>query len=176
MSLTFALQALLLRHETYVADAEQERRRMMDIIDALERDNTELEQRNKRTIQENRDLIDQLEALNSAVKDSETKVQSLTEVLHSTEHELERINGLASRTEQLHTQLGRLEDDLTVANSLVVTTKEQHRASTLRWQQAERTIFNLNSQMEQIDREAREERDRHAEVSLQGLAAQHQED
>lgn len=167
MSLTFALQALLLRHETYVADAEQERRRMMEKIDVLERNKIQLEQENKRTIQENRDLIDQLESLNGAVKESETKVQSLTEVLHSTEYELERINGLASRTEQLHDQLARLEDDLSVANSLVATTKDEHRAATLHWQQAERTINNLNAQIDQIEQEAKAERDRHAEVSFQ---------
>jgi DNA repair exonuclease SbcCD ATPase subunit len=164
-SLTFILQALLARHENYVAESEKERHRMMEKIDSLEKLNVELEDSNKISIQENRDLLDQLEALNGAVKDSEAKVQSLTEVLHSTENELQRMNALASRTEQLHFQLARLEEDLAAANSVVVTTREENKAATLRWQEAERTIISLQTQIDQIESDATDERSKHAEVS-----------
>ncbi|KAF2668888.1 hypothetical protein BT63DRAFT_426142 [Microthyrium microscopicum] len=157
-------QALLARHENYVAEAEKERRRMMDTIQSLEEKNSQLEDTNKRTIQENRDLLDQLESLNGAVKDSEAKVQSLSDVLHSTEYELERMNGLASRTEQLHQSLAQLEDDLAASNSAVVSTRDEHKAATLRWQRAERTITELQREIEQIEVEAKIERERHADV------------
>jgi hypothetical protein len=165
MSLTFMLQALLARHESHVAESEEERRRMMETIDSLERENTELEGRNRRTVQENRELLDQLEALNAAVKNSENKVQSLTNSLHSTETELLRMNGLASRTAQLTTQLSQLEDDFTAANSAVAITREEHKTVSLRWQQAEKTIESLQLQIEKIEEDAKEEQDRHAEVS-----------
>jgi DNA repair exonuclease SbcCD ATPase subunit len=162
--LTFMLQALLARHENYVSEAEKDRRRMMDKITSLEQQNLELEGSNKRTIQENRDLLDQLEALNGAVKDSQAKVQSLTEVLNSTEYELERMAGLTARAEKLHMQLAQLEDDLATANSVVAVTRDDHRAATLRWQHAERTITSLQAEMERIEFEAKSERERHAEV------------
>lgn len=158
------LQALLARHENYVAEAEQDRRRMMEQIESLERHNEELEGSNKRTIQENRDLLDQLEALNGAIKDSEAKVQSLTEVLSSNEYELERMAALTARTEKLNMQLAHLEDDLANANSIVAVTRDDHRAATLRWQRAERTIASLQSEMERIESEAKLERERHIEV------------
>jgi hypothetical protein len=163
-SLTFILQALLSRHENYVAEAEKERRRMMEKIASLEHENVELEGSNKQTIQENRDLLEQLEALNGAIKDSETKVQSLTEVLNSTEYELERMAGLTARTERLNLQLAQLEDDLATANSVVAVTRDEHRAATLRWQQAERTINSLQAEIEKIEAEAKSERERHSEV------------
>lgn len=158
------LQALLARHESYVADSEKERRRMMETIHLLERESAELEERNRKTVQENRHLLDQLEALNTAVKDSESKAQLLTNSLHSTETELLRMNGLASRTAQLQTQLSQLEEDLTAANSAVAITREEHRTVSLRWQQAEKTIESLQLQIEKIEEEAMEARDHHAEV------------
>jgi DNA repair exonuclease SbcCD ATPase subunit len=164
LSLTFMLQALLTRHETYVADSEKERRRMMEKIERLEQDNTELEESNRRTVQENRDLLDKLEALNNAIKESEGKTQSLTDVLHSTEAELKSMNGLAARTALLQSQLSQLEEDLNAANSVVVTTREEQKFAILRWHEAEKTIESLHSQMERIEQEAKDEQDRHADV------------
>ena len=63
MPLTFALQALLLRHEAYVADSERERHQMMDTIERLESEKLALEAKNAQTIKANRDLLDQLEQL-----------------------------------------------------------------------------------------------------------------
>ena len=50
MPLTFALQALLVRHEAYVADSERERKEMLHTIDTLEKDKIELEAKNAQTI------------------------------------------------------------------------------------------------------------------------------
>jgi uncharacterized protein YkuJ len=158
------LQALLVRHESFVADAEQERRRIMEKIEALEHTNTALEERNKDTIKENRLLLNQLESLNGAVKGSELKVQSLTEELHSTDLELKRMTSLALRTSELQTQLEQLEEDLAAANSATTFEREESRVAKLRWNQAEKTIETLELQMERIESDAKEEQERHTEV------------
>jgi chromosome segregation ATPase len=159
------LQALLVRHESFVAEAQQEHRRMMDKIEALERTNTALEDRNRDTIRENRMLLDQLESLNGAVKASESKVQSLSDELQSTDLELKRMTNLASRTTELQTHLAQLEEDLAAVNSASSFDREEGRVAKLRWQQAEKTIETLELQMERIESDAKEERERHAEVS-----------
>jgi chromosome segregation ATPase len=166
LSLTFMLQALLARHEAYVAESEKERRRMMEKIERLEHDNTELEDSNRRTVQENRDLLNQLEALNNAIKESEGKTQSLTEVLHATETELQSMNSLAARTSLLQSQLSQLEEDLNAANSVVATTREEQKFAILKWHEAEKTIESLQLQMEKIEHDAKEEQDRHADVRI----------
>lgn len=163
-SLTFMIQALLTRHEAYVAEAEKERRRMMETIERLEFQNTELEDANRRTVQQNRDLLDQLEALNNAAKDSEGKTQALTEDIHSIESELRRMNYLASQTSTLQSQLSQLEEDLSKAHSTVGATREESKLATLRWQQSEKTIEFLQTQMEKIEADAQQERELHADV------------
>jgi chromosome segregation ATPase len=164
MSLIFALQALLIRHESYVADAEQDRRRMEQKVHRLEQEKRDMEARNKENVEENRRLLDQLEALNTACAESEMKVLSLTELLRSTDQELERLNSLAARTEVLQIQFARLEDEQAALHATLATTKEEEHAVLLRWQKAERTILSLQDQIDQIELDAREERERHAEV------------
>ena len=79
MGLTFALQALLARHEAYMVEAEEERRKMGASVDKLESDKKELEASNARTIEENRYLLDQLEELNNTVSDADGQIVSLNE-------------------------------------------------------------------------------------------------
>lgn len=162
-SLTFALQALLARHEAYVADAEQDRQRLLARMEELEQDKRHLEEKNKETGEENRKLLDQLEALNLAATTSDSHVQSLTEHVRATESRLERMNGFVNRTESLQKQLSRLEEEQARLHSNLDSTKENERAAVLRWQQAERTIVSLHLQIEQLEREAKRERDRQNE-------------
>ncbi|KAF2435956.1 hypothetical protein EJ08DRAFT_296647 [Tothia fuscella] len=164
MSLMFALQALLTRHESYVADAEEDRRRMELKVECLEREKRELEGRNKETVEENRRLLDQLESLNTACAESEMKVLSMTELLRSTDQELERLNGLVARTEGLQLQLARLEDEQASLHATLAITKEEEHAVLLQWQKAERTILSLQDQIDKIEFDAREERERHTEL------------
>jgi chromosome segregation ATPase len=166
MSLIFALQALLIRHESYVSDAEQDRRRMEEKVDVLELAKRDLEEKNARTVEENRKLTEQLESLSNACAESELKILSMTELLRSADQELERLTGLAARTEGLQIQLGRLEDEQAALHATITTTKEQEHAVLLRWQKAERTVISLSDQIDRIERDAREERERHAEVIL----------
>jgi hypothetical protein len=163
-SLTFALQALLVRHEAYMAEAEQSRLEMSARIESLEIDKKKLEADNAKTIQENRGLLNQLEDLNSSITDSEHHVKSLEATLQSTQQELRRLEGLAQRTHDLEIQLSVLEQEQVILQQTVATTEAEERSAIQRWKKAERRLYEVQEQLEKIEREAREERERHVEV------------
>ena len=164
MPLTFALQALLLRHEAYVADSERERHQMMDTIERLESEKLALEAKNAQTIKANRDLLDQLEQLNESICGSDAQIQALQDTLRSTEEELQRLSSLAARTQLLEAQLFDLEREQTRLQHNIDTKTVDERTAIQRWQKAERTLGDLQDQIDRIEREAREERERHVEV------------
>lgn len=164
MPLTFALQALLVRHEAYVADSERERRQMMGNIERLENEKLELEAKNAQTIRQNRDLLDKLEQLNESVCGSDAQIQALQDTLRSTEEELQRLASLAARTQLLEAQLFDLEREQSRLQHNLDTKTVDERTAIQRWQKAERTLGDLQDQIDRIEKEAREERDRHVEV------------
>jgi hypothetical protein len=163
-SLSFALQALLVRHEAYVADSERDRRQMVATIENLEKEKLELEAKNAQTIKANRELLDRLEHLNDAVVDSDAQIQALTDTLRSTEEELERLSSLAARTQLLEQQLIELEREQSQLQSSFDAKLVDERTAIQRWKTAERTIGDLQDQIDRIEKEAREERERHVEV------------
>lgn len=164
MSLTFSLQALLDRHESYMAEAEQERSRMTASIEKLEKDKRNLEAENTRMIEENRDLLDQLEGLNSSVAESDAHIKSLTATLTSAQFEVRRLTVLASRTTQLEAQLAALESEQAHLQHEFENTKEAERSVVSRWRQAEYTLRDLRDQVERIEQESKDERARHIEL------------
>ncbi|TLD14736.1 hypothetical protein E2P81_ATG10031 [Venturia nashicola] len=157
-------QALLYRHESYVADAENDRKRMLETLRILEQEKRGVEERNAHTIEENRRLLDQLESLNAALVESDSRILSLTECLRSAEVQVERLTGLAARTDLLNAELARFEDEQEALQKTLDVTKEDERTAILRFQRAERTIVSLQDQMDSIERDAREERERHVEL------------
>ena len=162
--LMFSLQALLMRHESYIADSEREREAMTAHIEALESEKEQLENRNATFIEENRNLLDQLEAVNNAVIDSDTHVTSLQATLQSTQLELQKLGNLAARTQDLERQLADYEREQASWQEAVEAKEQSVKTSTRRWQKAERTLAEMQSQIERIEQEAREERERHVEV------------
>ena len=164
MSLTFPLQALLSRHEAYIAEAEAERRKMAASIDKLEKDKKEVEAANAHTIEENRYLLDQLEEINGTVANADAEISSLKITLESTRKELDRLTVLATRTSQLEAQLAAMEKEQDELQKQLVCTEDMERTAIQRWKSAERTIGDLQEQIDRIEREAKEERARHTEV------------
>jgi chromosome segregation ATPase len=154
-SLTLALQNLLYRHEAYVADSERERREMVATIESLERDKMELEAKNAQTIKANRDLLDQLETLNSAVADSDASIQALEDTLRSAEHEIERLNALAARTQILEQQLIDLEREQAYLQTSLDNKMVDERTAIQRWRNAERTIGDLQDSRPKQGRRSR---------------------
>lgn len=163
-ALTFSLQALLVRHETYIADSEKERKAMMAHVESLEAEKREMEQKNASAIEENRSLLDQLEAVNSAASVADTHVINLQATLQSTQLELQRLSQLACRTERLEQQLSDYEREQATWQASMETTEEAKKSALRRWQKAERDLADMQEQVERIEREAKEERERHTEV------------
>lgn len=164
MSLTFALQALLARHEASMLEAEDERLNMSACISKLETDKKELEAANARTIQENRDLLDQLEDIHNTVANSDVHIESLTATLQSTRDELERLTVLAGRATDFESQLSAMESEQAVLHQELAAREKDQRTAVQRWKHAERTIGQLQEQVDRIEREAMGERQRHIEV------------
>jgi hypothetical protein len=164
MGLTFALQALLVRHESYMAEAEQERKRMSSCIEKLEQDKRTLEAENAKMIEENRGLLSQLEDLNSATAESDAHLQSLTATLQAAQFEVKRLGVLASRTAQLEEQLAAMEVEQQALQQELQASEENGRSAVQRWKSAESTLRNLQDQVERIEKEAREEREKHVEL------------
>lgn len=164
MSLIFALQALLARHEAYIAEATEERRRMLGSIEKLETNKEELQASNTRVIEENRYLLEQLEEINDTVSNSDAQILSLNATLQSTRKELERLTALAAQSSHLEAQLACMESEAAELHQRLARREQVERTAVQRWKGAERTIRTLQEQVDRIDREAREERSRHAEV------------
>ncbi|KAF2483496.1 hypothetical protein BDY17DRAFT_250087 [Neohortaea acidophila] len=157
-------QALLMRHEAYIADSENERKDMAAQIESLAADKQSLERRNADFVEENRSLLNQLEALNTAVTESDAHVANLQATLTSTQQEMQRLAQLASRTESLERQLAEFEQEQAIWQSKMEEKELSERSALRRWQTAERTLAQIQDQIEQIEREAKEERERHAEI------------
>lgn len=160
----FALQALLARHEAFMLEAEDERNQMSASIGRLENEKKELESANSKTIKENRDLLDQLEDMNNDIADSDAHIKSLTATLESTRSELERLTVLAARTTHLESQLSAIEAEQLVLREDLLVKEDNQRTAVQRWKTAERTIGHLHEQVDRIEREAKDECQRHAEV------------
>lgn len=164
MSLTFALQALLARHEAFMLEAEDERLTMSACISKLETDKRELEAANAKTIQENQDLLDQLEDIHNTVANSDVHIESLTATLQSTRGELEKLTVLAGRATAFESQLSAMESEQAVFQQELATRDRDQRTAVQRWKHAERTIGQLQEQVDRIETEALDERQRHIEV------------
>ena len=162
--LTFALQALLSRHESYIASSEAQRTALSAQVSRLESDKTALERKNADIVRENRELLDHLEALNTNVADSDAHIASLAATLAEAQYEVKRLTGLAARTEELERQLEELEVGRAGLEKEVKEKEEDERSAVWRWREAEGRVRVLNEQVERIEREARAERERHIEL------------
>ncbi|OAG07737.1 uncharacterized protein CC84DRAFT_1144501 [Paraphaeosphaeria sporulosa] len=157
-------QALLSRHEAYVADSERERKHMLSTIEGLEKDKVELEEKNAQAIKANRQLLDRLEELNNAVASSDAQIKALSDTLHSTEEELQRLSSLAARTQMLEAQLLDLEREQMQTQTSLELKLSDEKTAIQRWKRAERVIADLQDQIDRIEKESREERERHVEI------------
>ena len=147
-----------------MAEAEAERSKMAASIDKLEKDKKEVEAANAQTIEENRYLLDQLEEINGTVANADAEISSLKITLESTRKELDRLTALAAKTSQLEAQLAAMEKEQDELQKQLESTEDMERTAIQRWKGAERTIGSLQDQIDRIEREANEERARHAEV------------
>ncbi|OQN96333.1 hypothetical protein B0A48_17589 [Cryoendolithus antarcticus] len=160
----FSLQALLVRHEAYMADAEKERVAMAQHIEDLDGQKQELQRTNDGLVKENRTLLDQLEATNNAVIESDSVLTALQATLLSTQQEMQKLSQLANRAELLEKQLEEFEREQADLQAALDAKEDDRKSSTRRWREAERSLVSMQDQLERIEREAREEKERHVEV------------
>ena len=163
-SLTWSLQALLVRHEAYVADAERERSSLSFNVANLEDSNRSLEAKNGALLEENKLLGVQIHDLNNAVTDADSKVQMLSVRLHDTQQETQRLATLASRAEQLEQQLCQLEIDQARLQATLTRTVADEREVRQRWLACQRKALDLQEQMDSIEKASQEERRLHAQT------------
>jgi len=163
-SLTFALQTLLARHEAYMASAERDRVELTARIEQLEHQNTELEVKNKLSTDENQNLRDELDGLNETVKDADTKIEALEATLRDSQRQVRRLENAAARAATLERQIAMLEEEQQQLQNTLIHTKEEARTAMHRWKEAERGLMEMQEQLERMEKEAREERERHVEV------------
>jgi hypothetical protein len=164
MSLTFALQALLHRHETYVAEAEQDRSRLLATMEKLERDKREMQATNARMVEENRNLLEQLEGLNKAVGSSDAEIKTLTEKLEHTHSQFRELAMSAARASELEAQLSAMEAEQLQLQQQLILTQEEEKSAVQRWRKAECTLRDLQDQLDQLEQDAHQEREQHAEM------------
>jgi hypothetical protein len=162
--LIFSLQALLARHEAYMADAERDRVELTTRIEQLELDKKELEAENAKTIEENRNLLDQLEMLNSTVLDSDTRIRALEASLLSSQQAARRLESTAIRATDMERHIMLLELEQQKLQTSLINSESEARSAMQRWRKAERGIADLQDQLERMEKEALEERERHVEV------------
>lgn len=147
-----------------MADAERDRGELTVRIEQLESNNKELEAMNARMIEENKDLIDQLEALNTTVTDSEAHVKLLEATLLSSQQTIRRLEAETTRAEALERQIASLEEEQANLQGNLLLSREEARTAASRWKRAERGINDLQEQLERMEKETREEREHHVQM------------
>ncbi|KAF5121878.1 hypothetical protein E5D57_012349 [Metarhizium anisopliae] len=157
-------QALLARHEAYMADAERERVELNARIEKLEMDKRGLEAENESKINQNRDLLEQLEALNNTLTDSDIKIKSLESSLLSSQQTVRLLESSAGRAADVERHLAFLEDEQEKLLNELRSSKEDARSHAQRFKEAQRGILDMQDQLDRIEDEARQERERHSEA------------
>lgn len=157
-------QALLHRHESYMAEAEEDRQRLVASIDSLECERLQAQAENAHIVEENRTLLAQLEGLNKAVTESDAQVKELSLALDSATLELRKLTVSANRAAELEMQLNEMEAEQIKLHAKLLSARDDERTAIQRWKHAETTLRDLHDQVDRIEKEAREERERHTEL------------
>ena len=162
--LTFALQALLARHESYVAESQQEHARLDAKIAQLEADRTALQDANERMVAENKELLSKLEILNDSYKASDHTAKTLEALLRDTEIEVRRLNGLARRAEDLGIRAQEMDKQRAELMQRLADGETESRSTLTRWRESERKVKQLELEVQKIEWEARMDREKYEEV------------
>jgi hypothetical protein len=162
--LTFALQALIHRHESYVSESQQEHQRLTAYITELEQERTTLQTTNDKIVEENRQLLTQLESANTSLKDSDVHVKSLEALLRDCELEVKRLTALSRRTEELEYRLLELEKDRASFATQVNDQTEETRSTVKRWRESEARVRQLEIEVQRIEFEAKKDKERYEEI------------
>jgi hypothetical protein len=162
--LTFALQALLSRHESYVEQTQQENDRLTSRLTEIETERALLQDANEKVVAENRDLLLKLDTLNKSYSESDSTVKSLEALLHDTELEVRRLNALARRAEELEIHVHDMERERSIISRKLQDTEQESKSALTRWRESEKRLRQLEMEVEKIEWEAKMEMQKHQEV------------
>jgi len=162
--LTFALQALLDRHEAYVKDSQAEQARLSSYVACLENEKSSLQDVNHRMVVENRELLQKLEGLNTTFGESGKRVQELEALLQDCEQEIRRLNGLTRRTQELELKMLDVERECADITKQFEDGKLETRSTIARWKESERKVRELEQEVQKIEWSARIDREKHEEI------------
>ncbi|KIW11650.1 hypothetical protein PV08_10952 [Exophiala spinifera] len=162
--LTFALQALLNRHESYVTESQLEHERLTSYVNELEKERNSLQAANEKVVEENRELLNRLESANTSLKESDEHVKSLETLLRDCESEVRRLNGLSRQTEELELKMLDLERERIRLSEKVEESEEETRSTVQRWKESVLKVRQLEYEVQRIEWEAKQDRQRHEET------------
>lgn len=162
--LTFALQALLSRHESFVAESQEEHQRLEAKVANLENERNSLQSANEKVVAENRELLAKLETLNDSCKASDNTVKTLEGLLRDTEIEIRRLNGLARRADDLNDKMQEMEKEKIELLRKINDGESESRSTLARWRESERKVRQMELDIQKIEWEAKMERDKHEEI------------
>ena len=147
-----------------MAEAGEDRRRLVSSVDGLEHEKLQVQAKNAQIVEENRALLDQLETLNKAVTEADARAQSLQLMLESATSEIRKLTMSANRVTELEKQCEAMDLDNVNLHADLLSAREDERSAVYRWRLAESTLRDLHGQVDRIEKEAREERERHEEL------------
>lgn len=162
--LTFALQALLNRHESYVSESQLEHERLTTYINDLEKERDSLQSANAKIVEENRELLDQLEFANTSLKDSDSHVKKLEALLRDCEAEVQKLNGASRRAEELELRILDMEKERVMMSCKVEESQEETRGTIQRWKESVLKVRQLEYEIQRIEWEAKQDRQRYEEI------------
>lgn len=129
-------------------------------------ENRVLEAANAAKIQENRALLDQLETLNATLSDADAKVRLLETNLMSSSQSVRRLESTAARADDAEHHLSLLEQAQDRLHEELRSTREDARSHALRFKEAQRGLTDMQDQLDRLEVEASQERERHAEIVM----------
>ncbi|KAI1609128.1 hypothetical protein EDD37DRAFT_595204 [Exophiala viscosa] len=157
-------QALLNRHESYVSESQLEHDRLTTYINNLEKERDNLQAANAKIVEENRGLLDQLEYANTSIRDSDHHVKRLEALLRDCEAEVQKLNGATRRAEELELRILDLEKERVILSSKVEDSQEETRGTIQRWKESVLKVRQLEYEIQKIEWEAKQDRQRHEEI------------
>lgn len=162
--LTFALQALLDRHESFVKESQAEQARSAAYVVELEVERANLQANNESIRIENRGLLEKLEQVDAELGAKEDRVKELENLLQDCEKEVTRLNNLRHLTLDLEHKLDEVERERAEALQVAQDCKAESRSTIARWRESERKIKELEREVRRIELKANADLQRHEEI------------
>ncbi|KAJ8612394.1 hypothetical protein MRB53_037435 [Persea americana] len=105
-----------------------------------------------------------LQSNQSALDGIERELQNSARLGQSAQQEVQKLAQLAARTESLERELSIFEHEQATWQASLSAKEQAEKTAMRRWHDAERTLTRMTEQLERIERESNEEKQRHAEV------------